>query len=87
MPAIEAMACSRPVVATSVGGAPEAVNSGVNGLLVGPGDADGISSCIIRILESERSSKKMGQLARETVMVRYSWESIAKKLLDLYAKA
>ena len=85
MPAVEAMACSRPVVVTSVGAAPEAIESGVNGYLVKPGDADGIANCVIRILESGQSSRIIGQRARETASARFAWESVAANLLGIYA--
>jgi len=85
MPAVEAMACSRPVVVTSVGAAPEAIDSGVNGYLVKPGDADGIATCVNRILESGQGSRIMGQRARETASARFAWESVAANLLGIYA--
>jgi glycosyltransferase involved in cell wall biosynthesis len=87
MPLVEAMACARPVVATSVGIAPEAVNPGVNGYVVEPGDAEGLSAYIIRILKSESNSKAMGELARRTAVSQYSWDNIAANLLRLYAGA
>ena len=47
---LEAMALSRPVVASNVGGIPEMVEDGVTGLLVEPHDAEALTTAIVRLL-------------------------------------
>ena len=47
--AVEALACGRPVVASAVGGLPELVRDGENGLLVAPGDAAGLAAALDRL--------------------------------------
>lgn len=64
---LEALAAGRPVVATRVGGIPEAVSDGVNGLLVSPGDAQGMAAAILRLLEDPGASRKMGEEGRKRV--------------------
>ena len=46
---LEAMAAGAPVVASAVGGNPEVVQDGVNGLLVRPGDASGLGAALARV--------------------------------------
>jgi len=50
---LEAMACGIPVVGTYVGGIPEIVKDGYNGLLVSPGDHLQLSQAIIRLLQDK----------------------------------
>jgi glycosyltransferase involved in cell wall biosynthesis len=49
--AVEALAVGTPVVATSVGGVPEVVHDGVNGLLVPPGSPDALAAAIGRLVD------------------------------------
>lgn len=64
---LEALAAGCPVVATRVGGIPEVISDGVNGLLVSPGDAQGMAASILRLLEDPAASRKMGEEGRKRV--------------------
>lgn len=62
---IEAMALGRPVVVTRAGGLPEVVTDGVDGLLVSPGDVQGLARGLITMLRDAPLRERMGRAARE----------------------
>ncbi len=80
---VEAMALGKPVVATPVGAIPELVRDGWNGLLVRPGDAEGLASAIRRLLRDEGLLKLMGERARKSVE-RLSWTEICRRYEGIY---
>lgn len=81
---LEAMACGAPCVASRVGGIPDIITDGENGFLVEPGDPSAIASRISNLLENETLRKEMGRQGRRTVLEKFSWESKAQELLDIY---
>lgn len=83
---MEAMACGKPVVATRVGGIPELVRDGVDGLLVEPGDLDQLASAVVRLLTNPEVRRKMALAGRERVK-EYSWDDTARKVLAAYESA
>lgn len=80
---LEAMACGVPIVASKIGGIPDAVKDGKNGLLVQPQDSEALADAIIYLLENEDVRGKMGKNGRKKV-VDYSWDEIANKTERLY---
>src|SRR6185369_10524964 len=58
---LDAMACSRPIVATTAGGIPEIVEDGVNGLLVGPRDHVAMARAMVDLLTNESRRREMGE--------------------------
>jgi L-malate glycosyltransferase len=58
---LDAMACSRAIVATRTGGIPEVVQEGANGSLVPPRDAAALARAIVELLKDEPRRKKMGE--------------------------
>lgn len=80
---MEAMACSKPVVATRVGGIPEMVRHGVDGMLVEPGDVASLGREIAAILRDGGLATRMGAAGRERV-ARYSWEETARRTISAY---
>ena len=74
--ALEAMAAGLPVIAFAVGGIPEIVEDGVSGLLVTPGDVDGLAAAIDRAVLDPGWRARAGRAARERVQ-QLTWESRA----------
>ena len=82
---LESMANGLPVIATNVGGNPELVDDGLNGILVPPRDPPALARAMTQLLESERLSRRMGQAAREKVMREYSMQTVLSRTEKLYA--
>lgn len=80
----EAMAYSKPVVATRVGGIPELVEDGVSGFLVPRGDAVTAADRILRLLEDPPLREQMGRAGRQTVETRFNLPKNVAQLLELY---
>jgi glycosyltransferase involved in cell wall biosynthesis len=64
---VEALCRGRPVVATRVGGIPDLVTDGENGLLVEPGDAGALADALVRILSDRGLAEQLAAAARESV--------------------
>jgi L-malate glycosyltransferase len=79
---LEAMAMGKPILATSVGGIPEAIENGVNGLLVQP-DADIIAQKIAYLLENEEFAFRLGLNAQKTAREKFNWKTSADTFLRL----
>ncbi len=82
---LEAMACGVPIVASKIGGIPDIVKDGENGLLVLPGDSDILADAIIYLLKNESVREKMGEDGRNKVGD-YSWEKIAEETEKIYKR-
>ena len=86
---LEAGAAGKPVVATRIGGIPDAVEDGKSGILVEAGDYNGLSRSVIALLTSEESRSAMGEYARRRVQQSFCWERIVEKYeaaLELQSK-
>jgi glycosyltransferase involved in cell wall biosynthesis len=83
----EAMAYGRPVVASSVGGLVDAVEDGVTGLLVPPGDAQALRAAIERLLGDNELRRRVGDAARVAARERWSWDVATKATLEAYRTA
>ncbi len=81
---LEAMAASKPVVATYVGGVPEAVVDGVTGLLVPPRDPTALAQAIVHLLGDPDLRQQMGQAGRERVLEHFSVERMVERTQNLY---
>ncbi|HEX8253890.1 MAG TPA: glycosyltransferase family 4 protein [Thermoanaerobaculia bacterium] len=81
---LEAMAAGLPVVATRVGGIPEIVNDGATGILVPPGDAEALASGIEELLADRERMRRMGALATDSAMTRFSTAAWVSRLTAVY---
>ncbi len=81
---LEAMARGVPVIATRVGGIPDVIEDGVNGLLVDPGRPEPLARAIIAMLTDDALRSRLREAARTHVRKRYSTEAIIEDLGMLY---
>lgn len=81
---VEAMAAGLPVVATNVGGIPHVVDNSVTGLLSDYADVDTFAQSMYMILGNQKLCASMAAKAHE-IAISYTWQNIAKRIVDLYA--
>ena len=81
---LEAMACGAAVVASAVGGIPEVVVDGETGLLVAPGDEEGLAAAITMLLRDPARTAAMGTRGRVRAEADFSWDRIARQTAALY---
>ena len=79
---LEGMSAGLAVVATAVGGTPDAIDDGVNGLLVPAGDPDALADALRRALGPDGA--RLGERARARVLRSYSIDAVADRVLELY---
>ena len=84
---LEAMALSRPVVASAVGGIPEMIEDGVSGLLVPPHDCEALAAAIIRLLTDHPLADTLARRGHDLVHDRFCIELMVKAVSDLYDEA
>ena len=75
----------RPVIASAVGDLPEVVQDEVTGLLVEPGDADGLAMAMLRLLRDAGLAAKLGEAGENSV--RDAWATAAARVSDALAEA
>jgi glycosyltransferase involved in cell wall biosynthesis len=78
----EAMACGKPIIATNVGGVPEAITSNDLGILVNPRDREVLASAILEALERKWDPKVILEHAKK-----YSWKNLVKRIVNVYEEA
>lgn len=83
---LEAMSMELPVIASSVGGAPEVIEDGKSGFLIPPRDADALAEKLMILADDKRPPENMGKEARKRVVQEYSLSKQALALENLYKK-
>ncbi len=86
MALLEAMSAGLPVVSTSVGGIPEVIQNGMNGLMVPPENPEKLADALKKILIDREMAKKLGNEARNTVVRNYSMKIIAQTYSRVYSE-
>jgi glycosyltransferase involved in cell wall biosynthesis len=86
-PVIEAMAACKAVVATSVGGVPDLIEDGVNGLLVPSSDVGRLANAIVRLATSPELRCRMGTAGRHYAAAHHSHERLMSDVEGLYHSA
>jgi glycosyltransferase involved in cell wall biosynthesis len=81
---LEAWAAGRPVVASRVGGVPELVADGSNGLLFPAGDDGALADCLDRLLRNRPLAESLGEAGRSLVRERYDTRAMAAAYLRHY---
>jgi L-malate glycosyltransferase len=81
---IEYMSASKPVIATNVGGASEAIREGESGYLVESDDDATMASRIEELLNDVEKTRKFGEKGREIAILEFSMASQLKRTLELY---
>jgi len=85
LPAIEAMACGVPLVATTGGALPEVVGSdGTTACLVPPADPGALASTLLELLADPARRNSIGAAGRERAVNRYSWTATAEATVEQY---
>jgi glycosyltransferase involved in cell wall biosynthesis len=85
--ALEAMAHGRAVVATAVGGTPEAVTHEETGLLVAPGDVEALAAALVRLRDDRGLRERYGRAARERAERFFTVERMVEETLAVYEAA
>jgi glycosyltransferase involved in cell wall biosynthesis len=84
---LEAMASGTPVIASRLGGLPEVVRDGETGYLVPPGDVQRLRERLAEVLADPRLARRLGDNARQAVLERFTWRSVAERCLEAYSDA
>jgi glycosyltransferase involved in cell wall biosynthesis len=81
---LEAMAMGRAVVVTPVGGIPEVVRAGENGLIAEVGAPGAVASAVIELLDDPPRAKRLATAARSTIEERFSASTMVRRIESVY---
>jgi D-inositol-3-phosphate glycosyltransferase len=81
---LEAMACSRPVIGSAVGGITYTILDGVTGCLVSPRDPAALAACLRRLLADPERRAAMGRAGRARVECDFTWQIVARRTAAIY---
>ena len=82
---LEAWASGVPVVSTDVGGIPDLIRHETDGLLVAPGDAEGMARAMVSLLKDPAASQRLADAGLASAQ-RYSWPNVAPLLMAQYRR-
>jgi L-malate glycosyltransferase len=81
---LEAMAAGVPIVATHVGGIPEAIEHERSGILVPPGDDRALAAGIARLMKRPQTAARLADAARQSAASRFSFDRMVREFQQLY---
>ena len=84
---LEGMAAGRPVIATAVGGSPEAIVQGETGILVPAGDSGALRDAVVDLLCSPGTRERLGAAARASASTRFTVERMVHEYETVYERA
>lgn len=82
---LEAMACAKPRIATNVGGIPTVIEDGHDGILVEPGDVEGLARALDLLMSDPDLRRRLGEAAHDR-MPEFSMEQYAKRLWGFWSR-
>ena len=87
LPAVEAMACATPLVATRAGALPEVVGPHEETALhVAPGDPEALAAAVARLLDDPELARRLGEAGRARVVERFHWRAVAEQTVQWYRR-
>lgn len=84
--AVEAGACGKMVIGSTVGGIPEVVETGKTGILVKPGDKGELAKALLSVIKKPVLAEEYGRKARERIAGEFNHRSFAPAYLEVYRK-
>ena len=84
---LEAMAAGVPVVASRVGGIPDQIQAGREGILVPPGDPEALGDAILAVLQNPEHARNMGEAGRLRAGTEFGHEDMIRRVEDIYRDA
>lgn len=81
---LEAMMQEKPVVASDIGGIPEIMSDGFNGLLVPPGDAHALAEAVCKLLGDPEMRKRLGREGKKAAAGKFAPDNFLKGIMDIY---
>jgi len=81
---LEAMSCGTPVIVSRVGGIPEVIINGINGILINPGSSEQLREALEHLLSDSSYRNKISKFALDIVRKIFSWDNVANRYYELY---
>lgn len=81
---LQAMAAGKPILGTSVGGIPEAIRNGIEGLLVNPRDVEALASSLAQMIQDPNSRQTLGENAKRRAFRDFHSKQLAQKAISFY---
>jgi glycosyltransferase involved in cell wall biosynthesis len=88
IPAVEAMACATPLIATTGGAIPEVVGTdGTTAVLVKPGDPADLADALAALFDDDERRNAIGIAGRKRIETSYTWRAVAESMVEVYRDA